>query len=129
MTRYIIDAYAWIEYFNATKQGEKVKEIIEDKDNEIYTNPITLSELASSFERNNSSFSEEKEILLTLSKIMALDIAFFEDTGKLHAQMKKQRKHMSMADVFVYASAKKLNGKVLTGDEDFRGLKEVVMIK
>ena len=94
MTRYIIDAYAWTEYFNATKQGEKVKEIIEDKDNEIYTNPITLSELASSFERNNSSFSEEKEILLTLSKIMALDIAFFEDTGKLHAQMKKQRKHI-----------------------------------
>jgi len=34
-----------------------------------------------------------------------------------------------MADIFVLLTARKLNAKVVTGDEDFRGLKEVVMIK
>ncbi|MDP3728183.1 MAG: PIN domain-containing protein [bacterium] len=129
MTKYVIDAYAWIEYFNATKLGEKVKEIIEDKNNEIYTNPITLSELASSFERNNASFNEEKAILFSLSTIFQLETSFFEEAGKLHAQLKRVRKHMSMADVFVYYTAKKITAKVVTGDEDFRGLKEVIMLK
>jgi len=58
-----------------------------------------------------------------------LEISFFEEAGKLHAQFKKIRKHISMADVFVYYTAKKINGKVVTGDEDFQGLKEVIMIK
>ena len=64
-----------------------------------------------------------------MSKIIEINIELADATGKLHANIKKNRKHMSMADTFVLATARKLNAKVVTGDEDFRGLNEVIMIK
>lgn len=36
---------------------------------------------------------------------------------------------MGLADIFVLLTARKLNAKVVTGDEDFRGLKDSLMIK
>ncbi len=126
---YVIDAYAWIEYFNGTKSGEKVKEIIENSKNIIYTNIITISELVSSYKRNSLSFEEEKKSLLSLSKIYNIDIQFAEEAGELHFEMRKERKHMGLADVFVLLTTRKLNAKVVTGDEDFRNLKETIMIK
>ena len=129
MSNYIIDAYAWVEYFNGSKSGEAVKEIIENPKNFIFTNIITVSELASSYKKKSLSFEEEKKSLLTLSKIYYIDFEFAIETGELHANTKKDRKHISLADIFVLLTAKKLNAKVVTGDEDFRGLKEALMIK
>ncbi|MFH1376700.1 MAG: PIN domain-containing protein [Candidatus Woesearchaeota archaeon] len=129
MNNFVIDAYAWIEYFNGTKLGQKVKEIIENADNVIYTNLITVAELVSSYTRNKLSFEEERKIILNLSNLYNLDFGFAEEAGELHVEIKKIRKHMGMADVFVLLTARKLNAKVVTGDEDFRGLKEVIMIK
>src|SRR3989344_9035572 len=129
MNKFVIDAYAWIEYFNGTKLGIKVKEILESPNNSIYTNAITISELVSSYKRNSRSFEEEKKILLSLSTIYEINLEFAEEAGKLHAGLKKERKHISMADIFALLSARKLNAKVVTGDENFRGLKDVYMLK
>ncbi|MBI2672430.1 PIN domain-containing protein [Candidatus Woesearchaeota archaeon] len=129
MSNFVIDAYAWIEYFNGTKLGIKVKEILEDQNNLIYTNIITISELVSSYKRNSLSFEKEKNILLSTSAIYEINLDFAEEAGRLHAELKKERKNISMADIFVLLTARKLNAKVVTGDEDFKGLKEVVMIK
>ena len=42
--KYVIDSYAWIEYFMGTKAGEKVKAIIENSDEKI-TPTICLAEV------------------------------------------------------------------------------------
>lgn len=130
MNNFVIDAYAWIEYFNGTEIGQNVKAILENGNNNIFTNVITFSELASSYKRKSLSFDEEKKVLLSISKIYYLDnVDIAQEVGVMHAEIKKQRKHMGWADVFVLFTAKKLNAKVITGDEDFRGLKEAIMLK
>lgn len=129
MNNFVIDAYAWIEYFNGTKLGEKVREIVENPNNLICTNVITLAELSNSYKRNSLSFDKEKKTLLSLSKIYFINEDFAFECGVLRADIKKERKHISLADIFVLLTAKKLNAKVVTGDEDFRGLKEALMIK
>lgn len=129
MSNFVLDAYAWIEYFNGTKAGEKVKVIVENQDNKIYTNIITIAELASSYRRNKLNFDEEKKILLANFEIYYITFEFSAEAGELHAEIKKVRKHMGLADVFVLLTARKLNAKVVTGDEDFRGLKEAIIIK
>ena len=129
MNSFVIDAYAWIEYFNGTKQGEKVKNIIENPKNKIFTNAVTVAELASSYRRNKLNFDEEKRIILDLSKIYNINLEFAEEAGRLHANIKKERKKIGMADVFILLTAKKLKAKVVTCDEDFIGLKEVFMLK
>lgn len=129
MNEYVIDAYAWIEYLDGTKIGQLVKEIIEDKNNKTYTNIITVAELASIFIRKKYNFEECKKSIVCLTNFYWIDVNFAEEAGKLHAKIKKERKHMGMADVFVLLTAKRLNAKIITGDEDFRGLKEVIMLK
>ena len=47
----------------------------------------------------------------------------------MHAVIRNDRKHMGIADIFILLTAEKLKAKVVTGDEDFRGLKESFMIK
>ena len=63
MNKFVIDTYAWIEYFNGNIMGNKVKDIVENTDNNIYTNVISVAELASSYKRNSLSFDNEKESL------------------------------------------------------------------
>ena len=129
MSKFVIDAYAWVEYFDGSKLGEKVKEIVENSQYAITTNMLTIAELSSHFSRKQIDFSEELKILISLSSIYSINLEFAEEAGKLRAELRKERKHMGLADVFVLLTAQKLKAKVVTGDEDFRGLKDVVMIK
>ncbi len=129
MSKYVVDAYAWVEYFDGTSAGGKVKEIVENSANEIFTNVITIAEMSSHFKHRGIDFAEAKRIILSLSVIYIIDEAFAEAAGELHAVIKKERKHMSLADVIVLLTGKRLSAKIVTGDEDFRGLKEALMIK
>lgn len=129
MNLFVIDAYAWVEYFDGTSLGEKVKKIVENSENVIYTNVITIAELSSHFQRKGNSFEDARKIILSLSSVYKIDLEFAEEAGRTHAIIRNKRKHMGLADVFVLHTARKLKAKVVTGDEDFRGLPEVVMIK
>ncbi len=129
MNKYVIDAYSWVEYFQGTDSGKKVKELIENSNSLNYTNILTISELSSFFQRKGYDFKEAKNIILSVSKAFEINIDFAEEAGKLHAIIKKERKHIGLVDVFVLLTARRLSAKVITGDEDFRGLKEVVLIK
>jgi predicted nucleic acid-binding protein len=128
MTTYVIDAYAWAEYFAGSSLGEKVKAIVEDENNIIQTNVITIAELASHFSRNKKEFDEAKKILLSLSTIYQISIEFSSEAGLLHTELRKERKHIRLADVFALLTARKLQAKVVTGDQDFKGLKGVLML-
>src|SRR3989338_5139226 len=112
MSEYVIDAYAWIEYLEGTEKGQKVKGIIENPNNKTHTNIITIAELASIFTRKKYNFEECKASLLPWTNFYEVDVEFAEEAGKLHAEIKKERKHMGMADVFVLLTAKKLDAKI-----------------
>ena len=129
MNVFVIDAYAWVEYFEGSSLGEKVKDIVENSENLIYTNVITMAELVSHFKRKHTEFNDAKAVIFSLSSFYSINVEFAEEAGDLHASIKKVRKHMGLADVFVLLTARKLNAKVVTGEEDFRGLKETIMIK
>lgn len=129
MTTYIIDAYAWIEYALGSKKGMVVRDIVENQEHRIYTNIVTFSELAAYCARHNKSFEELKRVILSLSIVYPIDVTFCEDAGNAYIQIRKERKHMGMIDVFVLLSARKLKGKVVTGDQDFKGLLDVVLLK
>ncbi|HLD78983.1 MAG TPA: PIN domain-containing protein [Candidatus Nanoarchaeia archaeon] len=129
MNIFVIDAYAWVEYFDGTSLGEKVRKIVENDGNTIYTNVITIAELSSHFQRKGNIFEEARKIILSLSLVYNVSLQFAEEAGKNHAIIRNKRKHMGLADVFVLQTARKLKAKVVTGDEDFRGLPEVIMIK
>ncbi len=51
MTRYVLDSWAWIEYFEGSRKGERVKEIILDSRNDIFTHCVSVAEIISKAEK------------------------------------------------------------------------------
>ncbi len=49
--------------------------------------------------------------------------------GLLYAEIKAGNKNFGLADSFVLFTARKLGAKVHTGDPDFRGIQDAVMLK
>ena len=49
--KYIIDSFAWIEYLEGSKLGEKVREAILNKGNEIFSLNLCIAEVVSKAKR------------------------------------------------------------------------------
>jgi predicted nucleic acid-binding protein len=127
--RYVIDAYAWVEYLIGSDVGAKVNEIIEKENVEVYTCAVTVAEVISKVARDKQDVEKAFDILLSNSQILNADEELSKKTGLLHAEMKKTEKDFGLADAYVLATARQLKSKVLTGDQHFKNLKEAVMLK
>lgn len=128
MPKYVIDSYAWIEYFISSSIGEKVKQIVESQENEIFTSVITIAEVMSIAKRENRSPEIGFRIIMGLSKIHKIDENFAKEAGILHAEIRKRIKDFGMADSVVLLTARKLGARIITGDLHFKGFKEAMLI-
>jgi predicted nucleic acid-binding protein len=127
--KYVIDAYAWIEYLIGSKAGGKVKSVLEDAANETYTCAVTVAEVVSKTAREGRDFETAYDILLSNSQIVNVDEETSKEAGVLHCEMRKTIKDFGLADAYVLAVARTVNAKILTGDLHFRGVKEAVLIE
>jgi predicted nucleic acid-binding protein len=50
------------------------------------------------------------------------------EVGKLHSTVKRSHPNFSLADAFVLHAARSLKAKVLTGDPDFKGIDDAVLL-
>jgi predicted nucleic acid-binding protein len=131
---YIIDAYAWIEYFKASKQGEAAKQYIENEN--AATPTIVVSEISRKLSQQIQLGKETKEgstrrldFILDTSRIVDLDFETAAAVGKIIEELGSQTKDWSLADLIILCTARSLSGKVVTGDEHFRKVKDAIFIK
>jgi predicted nucleic acid-binding protein len=129
LNKYIVDAWAWIEYFRGTEYGAKLNDLLEDSTNEIYTCAITVAEITSKTAREGRDVEAAYDMLLSNSQIINLDEQISKQAGLFHFQMRQTSKDFGIADAFILAAANKLEAKIITGDPHFKGLKNAVMIK
>ena len=128
MTKFVVDAYAWIEYLEGSEKGKKFAEIIEANSNELFTSSATLSEVISKFLRAKKDVKIALTAISTLSTVEVINQELAIEAGFIHFEAKKKNKEYGMLDAFVAATAKKLNAKILTGDPHFINFKEAVMV-
>lgn len=125
---YVIDSFAWFEYFLGSHAGMRAKPYIEAGN--ALTPTIVIAELADKYTRERMSFSEKLNFILIRTQDTALDIAIAQQAGMLNKERKRVAKRWGLADSIVLATARSRNAKIVTGDEHFRDLTEdVVMIK
>jgi predicted nucleic acid-binding protein len=127
MTRYVVDSWAWIEYLEGSVAGQKVREVIADERNEIFTHVVSLGEIVSKVRRSEKDADVAWAAITTNSKVFALE-KDSKDAGLLHAKMVSKGSHFGLADAFVLSAARKLGAKVLTGDPDFADVEDAVMV-
>jgi predicted nucleic acid-binding protein len=128
MGKFVLDTYAWIEYFQGSEKGKKVKAIVDYERNEIYTNFVVISEVISKIKRENKNTQEAFEIIVSIANVMPFDENLAKEVGVLHAEIKSRIKDFGLADTFVLLTAKKMNAKILTGDEHFKDFKEAILL-
>jgi predicted nucleic acid-binding protein len=131
---YIIDAYAWIEYFKASKMGEAAKEFIESENS--VTPTIVVSEISRKLRKEVELGNEtwggrlrRLEFIRATTKIVDLDFEIAVDAGGVSEDLKTEAKGWGLSDSIVLCTARSLKGKVVTGDEHFRNLDNVVFVK
>jgi predicted nucleic acid-binding protein len=125
-SKYLIDSYAWIEYFRGSEAGEKAREYIEGGG--ALTPTIVLAELSDKYLRERQKFSEDLLFIKSKSHILTLDEETALSAGKLNVNMKKEIRGWGMADSIILATAMKNKAVVVTGDEHFRKIPETIII-
>lgn len=116
-----LDSSAWIEYFEGNKS---VQELV-DGASKLFGSVISVFEIRRKLRREKvandtlnriTAFMRRRATLVEINFDVSLLASSYAE--KLHA-----------IDALIYASARKVNSVLITGDNDFRGLDGVEIIK
>jgi len=125
---FVIDSFAWIEYFAGSKAGAEAKQFIEA--GRSITPTIVIAELAAKYRKERMIFTRDLDFITGKTRIIPLNLTIAEGAGSLNTERKRAVKRWGLADSIVLATAREYGAKILTGDEHFRDLThEVHMIK
>lgn len=128
MARFVIDSWAWVEHLRGSEAGKRVRTILEDERNSILTSSVTVAEVVSKFGREGLDVEGAYSAMANSSKLASLGPDDAREAGIVHAATKKERPNFSLGDAVVLYLARKERARVLTGDPDFRGLEEAVLL-
>jgi predicted nucleic acid-binding protein len=121
MTTLTFDSYAWIAFFGG--KSKMVKDIVES--NAIILTPsVVITEIKHKYEasghdpKTRLKFIEERSAIVDITKQIASKAAEFKLRYKLYS-----------IDALIYATALSKNTKLVSGDEHFKKIPEIVFIK
>lgn len=132
----VIDSWAWIEYFSGSSSGRIVRDYLAKYP--VVTPNIVLLELASKYIREGFSESDIRRRLLFVlkrSELVEFDYDLSVEAAKCLIELREHAKKLGMkkkpgiADGLILAIARRVGGKILTGDPHFKNLSEVIFIK
>jgi len=125
---YVIDSYAWIEYFRGTEKGAIAKPYIESEN--AATSVITLSELKEKYLREDwNYFDDDLEFISSKTLIVPIDKTIAVAAGKINYTRKKEVRDRSISDSLILSTAQVASTKVVTGDKYLKGLEETLLLE
>ena len=128
--KYVIDSYAWIEYFVGSEAGGKVKPIIESFEEKL-TPAICLAEVyAKTLKVEGKELAERQRVFIKeRSALIPIDETTAVKSAEVDVAMKDKIKGWGLAGSIVYGTGLIKGAEVVTGDEHFKNLKNVIFIK
>jgi predicted nucleic acid-binding protein len=124
---FVIDSYAWLEYFRGSASGRVAKGYIEG--GAAATSAVTLAELREKYLKEKwESFEVDSDFLTTRTYLVPVEKTLALLAGEINHSRKKVVKDWGMADSLILATARNASAKVITGDRHFEGLAETIMI-
>lgn len=131
---YVIDSFAWFEYFIGSKRGEAVRRYVEGK--ESATPTIVIAELSRKFLKEVTADRETMagrtaKLAFTKASTVIVDLTeeIAEKAGEIDVVRKRDVPNWGLTDSIILATAQMNNAKVVTGDQHFKDLqKEIVFI-
>ena len=121
----LVDTYAWLELFQGSEKGTKVKEIIQKAD-PLYTSVLNLYELFYRIEQIKGDDTAYHYIEILKSRVKIISIS--PEIACKGAKIKMDYPSMGAVDCLMYATAQEKDLVVLTGDQHFRNLSGVILL-
>ncbi len=123
----ILDASAWIEYFQDTPHAVKIEEYLQK--NECITLSISLAEVTAKALLAGKNPDEAIRGIQVLSRIMPADEELALSAAQIYSKKRKTHTKFSLSDAFLVALAQKIEAKILTKDSDFVGFREAIILR
>lgn len=121
----LIDSWAWIEYFKGSKAGEHSKKIIEDSEERAVISAINIAEVYGWILRSyGEDFAEEKKAAMK-ERAFVVNV---DDEIAVEAAKARHLGKWGLGDAIVFATAKKEDASIVTGDPHFKGLENVIFL-
>jgi predicted nucleic acid-binding protein len=121
----LLDSWAWIEYYRGSALGEKVRLIIEGSE-EAYVSTINIAEayrwFLSSYGPREAEL--ERKTVKERCLIAPVDEGIAVEAAKVRHGVK-----LSLGDSIILATARKFAAKVVTGDKELKGMKDVLFVE
>lgn len=124
---YVIDSFAWVEYFRGTEAGGKVRRYVEG--DRAATSTVTLAELREKYLRERwTSLEEDVAFIAGRTLLAPVDRQIALLAGELNHTRKKTVRDWGMVDSIILATARAASAEVVTGDTHFHGLPDAIML-
>ncbi len=127
--RYLVDSYAWIEYFDGSKKGRFLKKAIDDEKNELFTLGCCLAEIKLWTLQKNYDFLKHYPVIRANSTIVEASTADWIKAAEQKYEKAKKIPHFGLIDALLLVKQKELNCKIITGDQHFKGQKDIEFLE
>lgn len=126
---YVIDSYAWIEYFIGGKQALIVEEAINS--GKAATPTVVIAEIADKYTKEKSEVLGGRiDFICSKTSVIDLSSHTARKAGTLKSSLRKEYKNnIGLIDVIIYTTALEQNAKVITGDPHFAQFKDVIFLQ
>jgi predicted nucleic acid-binding protein len=127
MTSYLLDSYAWLEYFDGSDAGKKVEKLLNSS--ECFTSSLSIAEVTIKLLKNNRDAQAGLQIMKQSSKELLVDHDTAFEAANLYVEKRKTIKDIGIVDVIIMTQARQNALIVITGDrEHFKDEKYVVLL-
>ena len=127
---YVVDTYALIEWFiQGNENYRKHFEAIDSKG--AFVTELTVMEFYHKvFHSTGKDKADEAlDVILGNMKVIDLNLEMIKQSAIFRSEMLREKRQLSYADSVNYIAAKGMRLKLLTGDNDFKGLENVEFVK
>ena len=128
MVVYIIDSYAWVEYFLGSEKGEILRRLFSDERNEFLTVECCLAEIKGWALREELDFDRLLRIIKSNSGIEPISEYNWISAAQERFEQKKTQRDFGLIDSVILVKKKELKCKLVSGDKHFKGMKGVVFL-
>ncbi len=125
---YLLDTYAWIEYFIGSEKGSVVKHLIQSE--KIHTSIISIAELSDKYYRDNlmHEWKDRYKFIINNSNITRLTMQIAKEAGPRKWKLRDDQEEIGLADAIIIETAHQNGLKVVSGDPHFEELDNVLFL-
>lgn len=126
MNNLLIDSSAWVEYFAGSQKGRKIQQLL--KGANVMTTGLIATEVAI---KAIKDCVDENELMLameSIAQIVPFDLKLARESAAVYVEQRKKQPKFGLADAHVAAAAKLSEAKIVTCDNDFRGISGVLIV-